>query len=83
VKRVAKQKRKVVLGAPDGRITPRAGLHLVAKLDKLLGITATINDAGPLFKRPKRGLMLGGGGVPCRDDARRWGLPLRPRPRAQ
>jgi hypothetical protein len=37
------KKRKVVLGAPDGRITPGAGLHLVAKLDKLLGITATID----------------------------------------
>src|ERR1039458_8611241 len=35
------KKRKVVLGAPDGRITPRAGLHLVAKLDKLLGVKAT------------------------------------------
>jgi hypothetical protein len=60
VTRVAKKKRKVVLGAPDGRITPRAGLHLVAKLDTLLGITATIDDAGPLFKQRKRGLMLGG-----------------------
>jgi len=49
-----------VLGAPDGRITPRAGLHLVAKLDKLLGITATIDGAGPPFKRRQRGLMLGG-----------------------
>jgi hypothetical protein len=50
VTRVAKRERKVVLGAPDGRITPRAGLHLVAKLDKLLGITATINTGGPSFK---------------------------------
>ena len=58
--RVAKKTRKVVLGAPDGRITPRAGLHLVAKLDKLLGITATIDGAGPPFKRRQRGLMLGG-----------------------
>jgi hypothetical protein len=60
VTRVAKKKRKVVLGAPDGRITPRAGLHLVAKLDKLLGITTTIDDGGPAFKQRKRGLMLGG-----------------------
>ena len=58
--RIAKKKRKVVLGAPDGRITPRAGLHLVAKLDKLLGITATIDTAGPPFKQRRRGLMLGG-----------------------
>jgi len=60
VTRVAKRERKVVLGAPDGRITPRAGLHLVAKLDKLLGITATINTGGPSFKKRNRGLMLGG-----------------------
>jgi len=60
VTRVAKKKRKVVLGAPDGRITPRAGLHLVAKLDKLLGITATIDDALPSYKQRKRGLILGG-----------------------
>ncbi len=58
--RVSKKERKVVLGAPDGRITPRAGLHLVAKLDKLLEITATIDDGGPRFKQRKRGLMLGG-----------------------
>ena len=50
----------MVLGAPDGRITPRAGLHLVAKLDKVLGITAAIDDGGPRFKQRKRGLMLGG-----------------------
>ena len=60
VTRVSKKERKVVLGAPDGRITPRAGLHLVAKLDKLLEITATIDDGGPRFKQRKRGLMLGG-----------------------
>ncbi len=41
--RLAKKKRKLVLGAPDDRITPRAGLHLVAKLDKLLGITDAIS----------------------------------------
>ena len=58
--RVAKKKHKVVLGAPDGRITPRAGLHLVAKLNELLGITANIDAGGPSFKRRKRGLMLGG-----------------------
>jgi hypothetical protein len=60
VTRVAKKKRKVVLGAPDGRITPRAGLHLVAKLDRLLGITGTIETGGFSCKKRKRGLMLGG-----------------------
>ena len=60
VTRLAKKKRKVVLGAPDGRITPRAGLHLVAKLDKLIGIQGTIDGAGPPIKQRRRGLMLGG-----------------------
>jgi hypothetical protein len=45
VTRLAKKKRKVVLGVPGGRITPHppAGLHLVAKLDKLLGIKEAID----------------------------------------
>ncbi|MDH2902319.1 MAG: IS1380 family transposase [Actinomycetota bacterium] len=59
VKTIAKKRAKVVLGAPDGRITPRGGLHLVAKLDKLLGITATIDNGDLAFKQRKRGLMLG------------------------
>ncbi len=58
--RLAKKKGKVVLGAPDGRITPRAGLHLVAKLDKLLSIQDAIDGAGPPIKQRRRGLMLGG-----------------------
>lgn len=49
-----------VLGGPDGRISPRAGLQLVAKLNEVLGITRTINDGAPPFKQRKRGLMLGG-----------------------
>lgn len=60
VKSVAKQERKVVLGRPDGRITPRAGLHLVAKLDDFLGIRASIDAGGLRFKRRRRGLLLGG-----------------------
>jgi hypothetical protein len=60
VTRLAKKKCKVVLGAPDGRITPRAGLHLVAKLDKLIGIKEAIDASGSTFKRRRRGLLLGG-----------------------
>ena len=60
MKTIAKKRAKVVLGAPDGRITPRGGLHLVAKLDKLLGITATIDNGDLAFKQRRRGLMLGG-----------------------
>lgn len=51
---------KVVLGSPDSRITPRAGLHLVAKLDQLLGIRAAIDNAAPPIKERRRGVMLGG-----------------------
>ncbi len=60
MKTIAKKRAKVVLGAPDGRITPRGGLHLVAKLDQLLGITATIDNGDLAFKQRRRGLMLGG-----------------------
>jgi hypothetical protein len=60
VTRIAKQKRRVVLGGPDGRISPRAGLQLVAKLDTLLGIRDAIDNGGCSFKRRRRGLMLGG-----------------------
>jgi hypothetical protein len=48
-----------VLGAPDGRITPRAGLVLVKKLDQLLGITESIDAGVPAFKSKRRGLGIG------------------------
>ncbi len=48
-----------MLGAPDGRITPRAGLHLVATLDALLSISRTISQMAPSVKQRKRGLALG------------------------
>ena len=60
VVRIAKAKRPVVLGAPDGRITPRGGLQLVAKLDELVGISAVIDDGNHGFKVRCRGLTLGG-----------------------
>jgi hypothetical protein len=65
VARIAKPNRKqkraprVRLGAPDGRITPRAGLHLVAKLDQLLGISRTIDAGSPRIKERRRGLGMG------------------------
>ena len=63
--RIAKPKRKqkraprVRLGAPDGRVTPRAGLQLVAKLDQLPGISSEIEAASPRIKKRRRGLGLG------------------------
>jgi hypothetical protein len=64
VTRIAKEKhprkdRRIVLGTPDGRITPRAGLHLVAKLNALLSITGTIDAVAPQVKQRRRGLRLG------------------------
>ena len=57
---IAKRKHKVVLGGHDGRITPRAGLQLVTKLNRLLGIVTTIDTGAPSIKKRRRGLMLGG-----------------------
>jgi len=65
VARIAKPNRKqkraprVRLGAPDGRTTPRAGLHLVAKLDQLLGTSRTIDAAASRIKERRRGLGMG------------------------
>ena len=50
---------RIVLGAPDGRITPRAGLHLVATLDALLSISRAISQMAPSVKQRRRGLALG------------------------
>ncbi len=60
VARITNRKRKVVLGGHDGRITPRAGLHLVSKLNELLSISKTIDAAGRSIKKRRRGLLLGG-----------------------
>ena len=63
VARIPKQKTrrasKIRLGTPDPRITPRAGLHLVAKLNELLSVTRTIDERTAGFKRRARGLGLG------------------------
>ena len=63
VARIPKQKTarapKIRLGAPDPRITPRAGLHLVAKLDELLSVTSSIDERTRSFKSRARGLSLG------------------------
>jgi Transposase DDE domain group 1 len=49
----------IALGEPDRSLTPRAGLHLVAELDRVLGIAATLDARiGPLKTR-RRGLSGG------------------------
>ena len=59
-KQRARKHPRIVLGTPDGGITPpRAGLQLVAKLDALLSITRTIDQVAPSVKQRRRGLRLG------------------------
>ena len=58
-KKKARRAPRIRLGTPDGRITPRAGLHLVHKLDRLLGITGAIDAGAPPIKSRRRGLGLG------------------------
>lgn len=50
---------RITLGSPDDRLTPRAGLQLVAKVNRLLLITATIDEVAPSVKQRRRGLGLG------------------------
>lgn len=50
---------RVALGVPDPTFTPRAGLHLVAELDRSLGVIATLDrHVGPIKVR-NRGLSAG------------------------
>ncbi len=47
------------LGRPDPKLTPRAGLHLVAEVDRALGATSTLDHhIGPVKTR-RRGLTAG------------------------
>lgn len=50
----------MLLGGHGGRITFRAGLDLVAKLDTLVSISDTIDPDAPSIKKRRRGLTLGG-----------------------
>ncbi len=81
MKKIRPSRPGVTLGRADPSLTPRAGLHLVAELDRVLGITATLDShIGPVKSR-RRGLtaaemllataetMLGGGDFMCDLDA--------------
>ncbi len=74
---------RATLGRPDPKLTPRAGLHLVAEVDRVLGVAATLDQhIGPVKAR-RRGLtagemvlamaetMLGGGDFMCDLDNQR------------
>jgi len=50
---------RVTLGEADPMLTPRAGLHFVAELDRILAITSTLDShIGPVKTR-RRGLSAG------------------------
>jgi hypothetical protein len=82
----------VTLGEPDPTLTPRAGLHLVAEIDRVLGVVATLDAHVGQLKSRRRGLspgelllsvtetMLAGGDFMCDLDFQRRdeaGAPLR------
>ena len=59
MKRVPRSSPPVTLGPPDPNLTPRAGLHLVSEVDRVLGVAAALDaHIGPVKKR-RRGLSAG------------------------
>lgn len=50
---------RVTLGDADPSLTPRAGLHLVKEVDRVLGITATLDAAIGETRARRRGLSAG------------------------
>lgn len=59
MQRIRRSRLRVTLGPADPNLTPRAGLRLVAELDRVLGITASIDaHVGPTTVR-RRGLPAG------------------------
>jgi hypothetical protein len=59
VKSIRRSTRHVTLGNADPSLTPRAGLHLVAEVDRVLGITATLDAAIGETRARRRGLSAG------------------------
>ena len=59
MRRIRRSRPRVTLGAVDPNLTPRAGLRLVAELDRVLAIAATLDrHVGPTT-RSARGLSAG------------------------
>ncbi len=83
MKNIRRSRPRATLGRPDPKLTPRAGLHLVAEVERVLGVAATLDQhIGPVKAR-RRGLtagemvlamtetMLGGGDFMCDLDNQR------------
>lgn len=51
--------RRVRVGAPDGRLTPVAGVEAVRELDRVLGITTALDAGVGQVKQRDRGLSTG------------------------
>ena len=59
MRRIRRSRPRVTLGPADPNLTPRAGLRLVAELDRILGVSATVDrHVGPTTARC-RGLSAG------------------------
>lgn len=59
MRRIRRSRLRVTLGSADPNLTPRAGLRLVAEVDRILGVTATVDArVGPTTARG-RGLSAG------------------------
>jgi hypothetical protein len=60
VTKLAEKKRRVVIGRDDPKLTPHAGLALIAEVDRVLGVVSTIDTYVGSIKSRNRGLGAGG-----------------------
>jgi len=56
---IRERKARVVIGTDDPTLTPAAGLMLVAEVDRIVGVAATIDDWVGRIKQRNRGLSAG------------------------
>lgn len=59
MKTIPKRRPAVVVGQDDPSLTPAAGLVLVAEVDRILGVAATIDSNVGSIKRRRQGLSAG------------------------
>lgn len=59
MKKIRRARPGVKLGAPDPSLTPRAGLRLVAEVDRILSVAATLDGHIGELKARKRALSAG------------------------
>jgi Transposase DDE domain group 1 len=81
--KLAKKRRRVAIGCDDPKLTPHAGLALIAEVDRVLGLVSTIDTCVGSIKSYNRGqgaggllvsaaeMMLGGGDFMCDLDNQR------------